>query len=626
MTTTRLSAAASAALGACGILLFRWPPATALALTIEPIVSLLLGATAVLLAVGVCVNWLRRAPDHERATLPSERRSPWLDLVVCSATLLLFLLPVVAVWSSRYPSQETAASALMSRLPWSDAMGYWEGALGVLEHGSFDAWNHRRPLNAILYSVRLGLSGLNFELSLLMQALALGFAVFLAAKAIRASYGAISAIAFVAALYPYTRNYLALTLSEALGITLGCLALAGFTAGSAERDDRLTLGAMFLLGLALFARTGTMLVLPALVVWFSLAGPRSWKRTFVRFSWSASAAILLPVLLNKSLTLLYGQGGGMMNDNFAHTILGLTMGTNWISAQTHYKNDLQTLPWDQQSLFMYRMAWEHFQDNPWVLLGSLQRGLVHFLQGFPGAYRRLSVPPSLVPLFESFGVIGGAAITVLTVVQLVRRTSWPVVAFWLAVATGFLLSIPFVWDDGGPRVIAATFPMLAGLVAMALATRGPDAQASGENRAIRAVVMRLTVALVFVALAMPGVLHLFYRTSASSAGTLQADEIAIDGYATVGVDVVDQRHPSGSPTQIDVEQLTYSVGATLGGQDLPSFLDYPRPYSFFLAYDLTLRYPIFVFAPPSSFPPRARVVKLKVKRSHRISYFGYLAE
>ena len=109
-----------------------------------------------------------------------------------------------------------------------------------------------------------------------------------------------------------------------------------------------------------------MLVLPALAVWFAFTGGRSPRQVFLRFLLAGCASILLPLVLNKSLIIMYGQGPGMLNANFAYTILGQTMGTNWMGAQNYYfckiGNDWRRI----SNPFSYTKGLGTPSDNPWV--------------------------------------------------------------------------------------------------------------------------------------------------------------------------------------------------------------------------------------------------------------------
>lgn len=84
--------------------------------------------------------------------------------------------------SHRY--DHTAYSALFGLLPWSDAHAYYDGALHLADTGNQDSWNERRPINASLLTMRLGLAGFHLRIATVLQVLVLAGATFLAGRSL----------------------------------------------------------------------------------------------------------------------------------------------------------------------------------------------------------------------------------------------------------------------------------------------------------------------------------------------------------------------------------------------------------------------------------------------------------
>src|ERR1019366_4547889 len=102
-------------------------------------------------------------------------------LIACGC---LFMFSLARSWAdgaaggpgrgySHYPPspqlQQGRYSALFGFLPWSDAHGYYVGARRLAEQGTLDDRNQRRPLNAALLALRLGLTAFDLRAATVLQ-------------------------------------------------------------------------------------------------------------------------------------------------------------------------------------------------------------------------------------------------------------------------------------------------------------------------------------------------------------------------------------------------------------------------------------------------------------------------
>ena len=161
----------------------------------------------------------------------------------------------------------TAYSAIGGIIPHSDANGYYEGAYNFLEVGHLNGWNMRRPINALFYAFRLGITGLNFYAALIIQTILAGICCGLASLAVLRTHGKIAAIVVFFGLFFAVSPYLAITLSESLGFVWGALAFAILWQGAALNNLRLFSFGALIFSIALNTRAGPFFILPFLILW-----------------------------------------------------------------------------------------------------------------------------------------------------------------------------------------------------------------------------------------------------------------------------------------------------------------------------------------------------------------------
>src|SRR5262249_5582319 len=137
--------------------------------------------------------------------------------------IVAFLLPAFHSWTTVQPIWPGGGALVLGVLPWSDAGDYYNSAEGLLIEGSLDAWSQRRPLNAALLATRLALLNHDLRLALLLQAILLGLSSYVLAQTVARLLGGIAGLATFALLYAFGHHFVHLTLSEALGLTLGAL-------------------------------------------------------------------------------------------------------------------------------------------------------------------------------------------------------------------------------------------------------------------------------------------------------------------------------------------------------------------------------------------------------------------
>jgi len=223
------------------------------------------------------------------------------------ASMLVYCVPAFAAWSSG-----AWWAMIGGAVPFADAQLYFGGAERLLFFGELDVFNSRRPLNAMFLAVRLAVTQLDLRLALLVQCLLLGAACYVAARAVARDLGWLAGSALFVGIFGFSRVYAPTTMSEVLGITFGALAFATIWTAAGDRKRWVALGGVFLLTLALDARSGAVLLAVTVPLWFVRR-----LRTAGWMDWPLLGAMAMTVLVGVGANYLAvsALGGDTSNTN-----------------------------------------------------------------------------------------------------------------------------------------------------------------------------------------------------------------------------------------------------------------------------------------------------------------------
>jgi hypothetical protein len=394
------------------------------------------------------------------------------QVIVLFGVSLLFILPLINAWL-HYPlgmeSLQTQYSALGGSLPWGDANGYYAGANRFLEEGVLDAWNTRRPLNAILFALRLWLSGYNLQIALIIQAILCGISSFLVTNLIAKSYNRVAGwVAFVI-LFLFASIFIPTTLSETLGLTLGCLSFVLLWQAVNTSKQKLMLAAGCLLMVGLNARAGAFFVLPLLGLWLLLSPNQNQSK----INWKAALAfisgVFIAFIFNYLLSHLYGDanGNGAAHSNFSFTLYGLVSGgKSWAYALSAFPSLVKDSE-AEVAHFLYLESWKLFKESPHLLALGI-------LKSFGGALNALisffiQLPENILFLKIFIRTIGIIALFFsIKRLKLIYKHNPRITGMLLITFLGVITSSFIIWTDGGARVFAVTVPFYAALVGLVI--------------------------------------------------------------------------------------------------------------------------------------------------------------
>ncbi len=421
--------------------------------------------------------------------------------------LFLFLFSLARVWSAApvkaAAADESYSGALLGYVPWGDAHGFHKGAFCLVESGNLDDWSHRRPLNQALLAMRLAMTGFHLRGAILLQCLLLAVASYLVVRIFGSCLGLWSAVGMLALLLAYGRLFQATTLSEALGLSIGALGFGLFYHGVRHTHFWSSTCGLFGLALSMSARAGAMFLLPCLLLWLGWQLRVGWKR------WLASMlALVMAVALGLGWTFLltatYGTGRGAASANFSYVCCGMALGGTWKDAGRSYAEQLSQLKNEKlKSDFLYAKSWELIRENPKPLFRALWAGERAFLKAsMPFGSQLLQLKSAVLVLATML------LFSLALVVYLVRIRKRRERGFWLTCVLGFLLSMAVIFVNGGWRVLAASWPMIAAFFTLGLASPWSFSSVapSTDRRAIIASGLILLV-LACAALAGPWLIH-----------------------------------------------------------------------------------------------------------------------
>ena len=413
--------------------------------------------------------------------------------VVPAFILCVCLIVLVGVWQAGVSD----LSIIGGLLPYSDAHGYYTDALRLLHGQKFSVFSSRRPLFPAFLATILNLTDLNLRFALVFLTAMVVIAICFAVREVQRTLGLGAGILMVLCLFMFYRRYIGSTLTEHLGLTLGCLAFALIWRGAVAARMGPVFFGLFLLSLALNARAGAFLILPAIVLWAAwvFRGP---KGSVLRTFGGGTAAVLLGFAVNGLVLHAVGIPGSAYS-NFSYTLYGLVFGGNWsLALQQH--PELATLAPVEQAHRVYALAWEHIRTNPLSLLAGSVRAWTAFFLGRSGAWFSfiLYLSPEWADLREMLLADGVKALNfrrdLWVLLDVSAREMWIIalhgllaaglVVLWrnhrrplprliIAAWAGILLSVPFVppWDADNMRAYAATTPFVIALPIMGLSYR-----------------------------------------------------------------------------------------------------------------------------------------------------------
>ncbi len=381
----------------------------------------------------------------------------WLGIALSlSSTLALFALPLARLWSTGV----SESYLLGGLLPWSDANGYYWHTRNLLQGLTMINSPHdSRPIFVGILSFVFKLTQQNLQISIAILTALIAISCFFVVKELQRSYGTTAGVLVILCLFIFIRPLIGSLLTENIGLCLGTLSFALLLRGAKQISINIALLGIFILTIALNARTGTFFVLPTLIFWGGYVFRES-KLFSSKFALWGFSVVLLGFIFNSLLLKIIGHPDtGSSYANFALMFYGVITETNWTQIYQDYP-EINKLGGSEFSDKTNAIVWETIKNNPIASIkGIIKQWQNFFLDNYKSIFfmERNELESGL----RFLGVIG------LFGSILKKFIKDPIASLVIFYFFGVIASIPFApVQDGGLRVYAATviiFPVLSAI-------------------------------------------------------------------------------------------------------------------------------------------------------------------
>jgi hypothetical protein len=423
---------------------------------------------------------------------------------------LVYLVCLIGSWVAG----ATNASEIAGIFPYSDAGGYFQDAILLAAGKDFSPFSAKRPLFSGLLAAGLGWTDLNLKLVLIFFAVTASVAAFLFSKQVAKLFG--PPVGFIALFlsFLFYRRFLGSLLTENLGLSLGLLGAALLLQSLRMEKYRVILPTygLFVLTMALLARAGAFLILPAILFYFWQNDRKNTQPVFMQNWWSVVAGATA-ICVAFACNFLVRQSTGSINiplGNAVYSFYGMAAGyKGWTQFSIDHPElkGVQEPPLIHQALNATLALIEH---QPLQLVKAV-------LFSFGDFFMRTFGFAKVNFLFQDFRehlVLNLIVVGLLNVSLFCglfrlwkRRSESREASFLLFAFTGILLSAPFAppIDADSMRAYAATFPFLILITAFGMAGLfglKPQGEKMPE-RTVLPMLISLSAGLILIAVLGP---------------------------------------------------------------------------------------------------------------------------
>ncbi len=344
-------------------------------------------------------------------------------------------------------------------LPYNDAAGYFEGSQSLLEFGRLDEWCSRRPAAVIFNAVLYALAGRDLLTFYTLMAIVLTSVLTFAASEILWAWGMAAAVCFSTIVLGYYSDKAGVFMTEGPGLVMGVIGVGVLVRGFSRNSFPLSAVGFYALTLALLTRAGALFALPLIVVQVLFSHHQSAKGTRSNIVQLGVGFIIFFGLIYAAQRLVTSPNATFQG-NFSYTLYGLASGgKGWEYVLHEHAAELRGLTDGQEARKVYELALAKIHADPSLLLSTLWKTFTTTLA---------NPVPSLYPITPGFSAdVWFLPFTFGWLTLLIARPLRKHPGFLWFGTFGVILSIPFL-PDGGPRVFAATMPLVAALPAFAL--------------------------------------------------------------------------------------------------------------------------------------------------------------
>ena len=431
------------------------------------------------------------------------------------AHAFVYLLCLFGTWVAGV----TGGSQIAGMFPILDASEYFQDAIFLLAGKDFTSFSARRPLFAGVLAAGLGWTDLNLKLVLMCFAVTVSVAAFLFSKQVARDFGPVAGSLTLLLMFLFYRRFLGTLLTENLGLSFGLLGTTLLLQSLSMEKYRLTLASygLFVLTIALLARAGAFLILPAIVFYF---WQMDWKTLMpsYRTKWlpvvTSVGAIGVAFGCNLLVRNVTGSAENVPMGNGAYGFYGMAAGyKGWYQIFIDHP-ELKDI---SEPLVIYRTidaTVALIRDQPMQLVKAVVFSFGDFfLRIFGFAKLNFVFQDARAHLIVNLIVVSLLNVCLFSGLLYLwrRRVNIRVAPFLLCAFAGIVLSAPFAppIDSDSMRAYAATFPIVALVTAFGITALSGVNQRFGNpgKHSCRGTVICLSAGLVLVAIVGPWVVR-----------------------------------------------------------------------------------------------------------------------
>lgn len=375
-----------------------------------------------------------------------------------STTLAVFSLSLAGAWALGV----TESGILSGVVPMFDSSTYYIDASRLLIGEDFSLTSSRRPIFSAFFAVLLYLSKHNLLVALSLLNLLIALSCFFLTREIQNTHGTGSAVFVLLILFMYYRFHSGAVRTESLGIAFSVLGMALLWRGINRSQNRLALGGIFFLSIAMIARAGAFFSLPLVIIWGGLLFRPHGKKISWRFMIIGVGVVATAFLINQLITNTFGTSEAVPFGNFSYSFYGLAAGgQSWAYVLERYPDVSSTSE-------IYQMAFNLILDNPLLIIqGALYNWKMFFSNT---GYGMFSFMLGESVISSTITYVALCLLCLFSLITWFRKLSDPYLSLIGFLVIGLFLSIPFLppTDAFRVRAYAASIVLLGLLPAMGI--------------------------------------------------------------------------------------------------------------------------------------------------------------
>jgi hypothetical protein len=421
------------------------------------------GAILLIAMLGASLGWINAAglsvPRLRQNELAGMRFFfRWGLPVLC----VIFILVLSADgWSGRIALGPGEYFSIAGLFPHSDAAAYFLSPFEQALSGSWSDFASRRPFAAGFRHVIVAAAGFSYVWTLLLQSLLVSAALFAAARSIILWRGLWAGFAFIAFVYTLARIYLSTTATEPIGLIWALLSVMFLADAMRFGAPRFAFLALATLTLGEMTRMGSILTIPAFVLWIALAFGTKLRERMKLFA-AGCLVVAIALFVQTLCAWLYGNPTTIIGGNFAYTLCGLAVEGDWTTCPKLFAQEFNRLVSERDEIhFLYSRAIGIMLADPLIAAHGMYLNINKLVQGAPefmvSGYDNPSrfIPPAALGLLLP-GIFSA----------MWRNRARGELLFWILIFASMIASAAIIFRDDGWRTMTVTWPLVALFLAL----------------------------------------------------------------------------------------------------------------------------------------------------------------